>query len=141
MMRTYLKKFLIIALAALLCAATVGCGSEPPPEDGTPTPANLNGAFQCRGFGRFIFNGDGQTIEMKVTEELSEATGLPEGLNDGTYVFLFDGGLWRYDKADTLQVNIADTTYRMACVPGGTNEKKITLLSEDSRELIFTKDD
>ena len=141
MMKNRFIKLIILLSSLLLIFALAGCGSEPPPDDGTKEPAALNGEFECRGFGRFTFDGDGKTVGMKVTKELSDATDLPEGINDGTYVFLFDGGIWRYDKADTLQINIEDKTYRIACVPGGTNENRITLLSEGSRELAFIKDD
>lgn len=138
-MNMKLKKLIAILLAAFIAAALIGCGGEPPPDDGTQEPAALNGNFQCGGLGMFSFNGDGKTIGMKVTSELSSATGLPEGLNDGTYVFLFDGGIWRYDKADTLQIMTGDEIYRIACVPGGTGEGSIKLLGIGGEELVFIK--
>ena len=141
MMKNRLIKLIILLSALLLIFALAGCGSEPPPDDGTKEPAALNGEFECRGFGRFTFDGDGKTVGMKVTKELSDATGLPEGINDGTYVFLFDGGVWRYDKADTMQIMIGDNNYRINCVPGGSSENRIELRGANGEELVFIKDD
>ena len=136
-----MKKILVLLLSVLLTVTLIGCGSEPPPDDGSKEPPALNGAFQCRGYGRFVFNGDGKSIDMKVTKELADATGLPEGLNAGSYVFLFNGALWRYDRSDAVQITVKGENYRVNTLPGGTDEKRIELLTPDGKTFLFEKED
>lgn len=133
-----MKKILVLLLSVLLAAALFGCGKELPPDNGTNQPPALNGLYLCRGLGYLSFNGDGQTIEMKITEPF-ENTGLPEGINEGTYVFLFGNEKWRYDLAETLKITVDGKSYKVSSVPGETDETKITLLLENGDSVLFER--
>ena len=137
MMKSAKGKLLLIFSVLFILLSFSGCGSEPPPDDGTKEPPALNGTFTCAVYGHFAFNGDGESVDIKVTKKLSDATGLPEGISGGSYVFLFNGAKWRYDKADTMQIIIGRDIYRVTCVPGGTGENSIELRGKDGTDLMF----
>lgn len=108
MKKTALFIVLTIVLAVLL--STAACTKEQPPDDGTPAPKTLDGAYDSE-FGVFIFNGDGRSVVIGVTEELAAVTGLPAGSSEGSYVFLFRNEEWRRDMAETFRITIGDKAY------------------------------
>jgi hypothetical protein len=86
-----------------------------PPDPGTPVPDPHDGVFECV-HGTMTFNGDGKSIELSLSADLAEVTGLPEGVSSGTYRFL-SGDLpphgsveTRYDVAHELEITAGGKT-------------------------------
>ena len=75
--------------------------AEPDPHDGVFTSE----------YGTMTFNGDGESVTFDFSRELAEAAGLPGGEQSGTYVFLFQHGQWRYDKAERFRIAVSDVSY------------------------------
>ena len=138
-----MKRMLLILL--LLSAGLVllfsGCGRSLPPDDGSPEPPPLSGVFVSP-HGTLTFDGDGETVCFSFDEALADAAGLPAGDADGSYVFLFHGGLWRYDFAESFRLSCGEESYLFPNVHGKTNENTVVLVSpvENETELIFTKE-
>ena len=104
------NKFLIIPLMCILlfCAA---CGAKDmPPDSSLPEPDPHDGVFTSE-YGTMTFNGDGESVTVDFSRELAEAAGLPGGEQSGTYVFLFQHGQWRYDKAERFRIAVSDVSY------------------------------
>ena len=77
----------VLFLAVFLLAA---CGAkDTPPDSSLPEPNPHDGVFTSE-YGAMTFNGDGESITFDFTPELQEATGLPDGEQSGSYVFLSD---------------------------------------------------
>ena len=140
MMRIKLLPVLMLMLMLVLMPALAGCGGDPPPDNGTKEPPALNGTYLCEGLGYLSFNGDGRTIKTEITGP-SLIAGLPEGENEGTYVFLFRNEEWRYDLAETLRITVGEKSYEAANVHGVTNEKQIALLKENGEVALFVKEE
>lgn len=120
------RRFLL--LAAILLVFLAACGNDTPPDDGTPEPPAHEGVFTSE-YGSLIFNGDGESITFDFIPELAEATGLPDGEQSGTYVFLFQHGQWRYDKADRFRIAASDASYDFINDFTVTDENTIALQS------------
>ncbi|MBR5754491.1 MAG: hypothetical protein IKX97_01530, partial [Erysipelotrichaceae bacterium] len=58
-----------------------------PYEPDTPAPDPHTGTFVSE-YGTMTFNGDGKTVVLDIDGELAGLAGLPEGKNEGTYIFL-----------------------------------------------------
>ena len=104
------KILLLIPLLCvlLLCAA---CGAKDmPPDSSLPEPDPHDGVFTSE-YGTMTFNGDGESVTFDFSRELAEAAGLPGGEQSGTYVFLFQHGQWRYDKAERFRIAVSDVSY------------------------------
>jgi len=134
------NKFLIIPLMCILlfCAA---CGAkELPPDSSLPEPEPHNGVFTSE-YGTMTFNGDGESIIFDFTPELQEATGLPDGEQSGSYVFLFQHGQWRYDKAERFRITASDASYDFINDFTATDENTIVLQSPLNGEenILFIK--
>lgn len=134
------NKFLIIPLMCILlfCAA---CGAkELPPDSSLPEPDPHNGVFASE-YGTMTFNGDGESIIFDFTPELQEATGLPDGEQSGSYVFLFQHGQWRYDKAERFRITASDASYDFINDFTATDENTIVLQSPLNGEenILFIK--
>lgn len=134
------KKFIIILLMCILlfCAA---CGAkELPPDSSLPEPDSHNGVFTSE-YGTMTFNGDGESITFDFTPELQEATGLPDGEQSGSYVFLFQHGQWRYDKAERFRITASDASYDFINDFTATDENTIVLQSPLNGEenILFIK--
>ena len=109
---------LVIMCTALCVSGCSGTNPNPgnmPYEPDTPAPDPHDGVFESE-HGTMTFNGDGETVIIDFDAELSEKTGLPEGEQEGTYVFL-SGNLppngsvdVRYDVAHEVSITIGDTT-------------------------------
>lgn len=136
------KSSLLLYLLFLVLLAT-GCGGKDnPPEADTPEPAPLQGTY-TGDYGNLVFNGDGRTIVLNLTEEFAQATGLPAGESEGEFVFLFQHGEWRYDLAETMEITVDGTTVSLQNVHGSTDESQIVLLSpeeDSSQEIVFEKE-
>ena len=109
--RAALTGCLIIMILCCACA-----GSKPdnyPYEPDTPAPAPHDGVFASE-HGTMTFDGDGESIVIDFDSSLADLTGLPEGTQEGTYVFL-SGELpphgsipVRYDIAHELRITVGE---------------------------------
>ena len=134
------KKSLIIPLMCILlfCAA---CGAkDDPPDSDLPEPDPHNGVFASE-YGTMTFNGDGESVTFDFTPELQEATGLPGGEQNGSYVFLFQHGQWRYDKAERFRITASDASYDFINDFTETDENTIAIQSPLNGEenILFIK--
>ena len=135
------KAIVSIVFAALLLILLCACGrSDQPPDPGTPEPSAHNGVFASE-YGTMTFNGDGESVVFDFTPELQEATGLPDGEQSGTYVFLFQHGQWRYDKAERFRISAADVSFDFINNFTATDENTIALQSPLNGEetILFKK--
>ena len=80
------------------------------------------------------------SVRLKLSGELAEKTGLPEGENEGSYAFLFHNESWRYDLAEGLRITVGEVSLRFLTVPGSTNGRQVCFTLNDGTELKFTKD-
>ncbi len=128
----------VLLLAVFLLAA---CGAkDTPPDSSLPEPNPHDGVFTSE-YGTMTFNGDGESITFDFTPELQEATGLPGGEQSGSYVFLFQHGQWRYDKAERFRIAVSDTSYDFINVFTVTDENTIAIQSPLNGEetILFIK--
>ena len=137
MKKTVILIVLAIALLLLLCACG---GRDQPPDPGTPEPPAHDGVFTSE-YGTMTFNGDGESIIFDFMPELQEATGLPCGEQSGTYVFLFQHGEWRYDKAERFRISASDASYDFINDFTVTDENTIALQSplNGEKTILFKK--
>ena len=137
MKKTVVLIVLAISLLLLLCACG---GRNQPPDPGTPEPPAHDGVFTSE-YGTMTFHGDGESITFDFTPELQEATGLPGGEQNGTYVFLFQHGQWRYDKAERFRISASDASYDFINDFTVTDENTIALQSPINGEetILFKK--
>ena len=134
------KKFLMIPLLCILLFAAACGAKDTPPDSSLPEPDPHNGAFASE-YGTMTFNGDGESITFDFTPELAEAAGLPDGEQSGSYVFLFQHGQWRYDKAERFRIVAADASYDFINDFTVTDENTIALQSPLNGEetILFKK--
>ncbi len=135
-----MKKIFFIILTVLCCGIFASCSNDgAPPDDGTPWPDNLNGTFVSEDYGSLTFNGDGSSVVLELTEDGCLLTGLPEGKQECQYVFLFQRGSWRYDKAEDFRIMIGDEKYQFANCIGITASDTVAFCasSDPSKYLIF----
>ena len=137
MKKTVVLTALAISLLLLLCACG---GRDQPPDPGTPEPPAHDGVFTSE-YGAMTFHGDGESITFDFTPELQEATGLPCGEQSGTYVFLFQHGQWRYDKAERFRISASDASYDFINDYTVTDENTIALQSplNGEKTILFIK--
>ena len=133
----------IFALNVLLLAVFLlaSCGAkDTPPGSSLPEPDPHNGVFTSE-YGTMTFNGDGESITFDFTPELQEATGLPGGEQSGSYVFLFQHGEWRYDKAERFRISASDASYDFINDFTVTDENTIALQSplNGEKTILFKK--
>ena len=134
-----MKKTVILIAAAI--ALLTGCATEQPPAADYPEPPAHNGKFVSE-YGSMTFNGDGESVIIDFQQELADATGLPTGAAEGQYVFTFQQGMYRYDKADGFELIIGECSYSFLNNFQETNENRICVLSpcNSKSHLIFEKD-
>ena len=134
-----MKKTVILIAAAI--ALLTGCATEEPPLADSPEPPTHSGKFVSE-YGSMTFNGDGESVIIDFQQELADATGLPAGAAEGQYVFTFQQGKYRYDKADSFELIIGEFSYSFLNNFQETNENRICVLSpcDDKSNLIFEKD-
>ena len=136
------RYFLLLAVTVLsVLTFLAACGAKDlPPDPGTPDPPAHDGVFTGE-YGTMTFNGDGESITFDFTPELQEATGLPDGEQSGSYVFLFQHGQWRYDKAERFRITASDVSYDFINDFSMTDENTIALQSPLNGEetILFRK--
>ena len=134
-----MKKTVILIAAAI--ALLTGCATEQPPPADSPEPPAHSGKFVSE-YGSMTFNGDGESVIIDFQQELADATGLPTGAAEGQYVFTFQQGMYRYDKADSFELTIGECSYSFLNNFQETNENRICVLSpcNSKSNLIFEKD-
>ncbi len=152
-MKQKLKKGCLLLFALCLAGGVLGCsGSNPgnkPYDPDTPAPAAHDGVFVSE-HGNMRFNGDGIGIEIDFDRDLSELTGLPDGLQTGSYVFL-SGDLppngsvpVRYDTAHEMQISIGDQSavIRMgiASEDGSTAHVGVNTVTPERIPMLFYKE-
>ena len=143
---------LLVCAMQLLCSGCGVTGSNPgnmPYEPDTPAPAAHEGVFVSE-HGSMQFNGDGTTVLTDFDAVLSELTGLPEGAQTGTYVFL-SGDLpphgsmpVRYDTAHELQIDIGDQSavvdMGIAAADGKSAQAGVDTVTPDRIPMLFYAD-
>lgn len=131
----------IIFLATVAIALLTGCATEQPPAADSPEPPAHSGKFVSE-YGSMTFNGDGESVIIDFQSELAEATGLPTGAAEGQYVFTFQQGMYRYDKADGFDLIIGECSYSFLNNFQATNENIISVTSPIAEDemLQFIKD-
>lgn len=119
-----------------LCA----CTKDKPPEDGAPEPAALNGTFLGE-YGSLSFNGDGTTVTLDLTASGAEALALPYGETAANYVFLFHNEQWRYDKAETFRIILAEKPVSFRNALGQTDENTVAFYADAAGDqaVVFQK--
>ena len=134
-----MKKAVILLAAAIIFLT--GCATEQPPAADSPEPPAHTGSFVSE-YGSMTFNGDGESVVIDFQSELADATGLPTGAAEGQYVFTFQQGMYRYDKADSFKLTIGEFSYSFLNYFQETNENRICVLSpcDDKSTLVFEKD-
>lgn len=134
-----MKKAVILLAAAIIFLT--GCATEQPPAADSPEPPAHTGSFVSE-YGSMTFNGDGESVVIDFKSELADATGLPTGAAEGQYVFTFQQGMYRYDKADSFKLTIGEFSYSFLNYFQETNENRICVLSpcDDKSTLVFEKD-
>ncbi len=94
-----------------------------PPKADEPWPNPHSGVF-VSGNDTLWFNGDGVSISWHFAEGL-DSLGL---VGQGSYAFLFDGALWRYDAAERFDIISDDHQISFGLgVPGSCNDSVIYL--------------
>ena len=134
-----MKKAVILLAAAIIFLT--GCAAEQPPAADSPEPPANTGSFVSE-YGSMTFNGDGESVVIDFQSELADATGLPTGAAEGQYVFTFQQGMYRYDKADSFKLTIGEFSYSFLNYFQETNENRICVLSpcDDKSTLVFEKE-
>ena len=135
-----MKKLIIVLLCLCLACSFAACVNDGPPKEDTPDPPALSGVFEHQ-TDTMSFNGDGRSVELDISKEISELTGLPEGKSSGTYVFILQNGSYRYDKAEYFRIMLDEKTYQFYNDLGVTAEDTVAFnVDNDSRtELVFRK--
>lgn len=112
-----------------------------PPDDGTPEPMPHDGVFSSE-YGTMTFNGDGENLIFDFAPAFAKAAGLPAGENAGSYVFLFQHGQWRYDKAERFRIAVSDVSYDFINDFTQTDENTIAILSpiDGEAHILFVKE-
>ena len=143
-----MKKYILffVALMLLLCGCTDG-GNKPYEPD-TPAPAAHDGEFVSE-HGIMRFNGDGKSVGIEFDGYLAGLTGLPEGRNVGTYVFL-SGDLppngstpVRYDVAHELRITVGETSavinLGVAAEDGKSAQVGLNIVTPERIPLLFSE--
>lgn len=130
----------VIFLAAAAITLLTSCTTEQPPYADSPEPPAHSGKFVSE-YGIMTFNGDGESVIIDFQSELADATGLPTGAADGQYVFTFQRGMYRYDKADSFELTIGECSYSFLNNFQETNENIISVTSPvaENETLQFIK--
>ncbi len=119
------------------------CGrTNSPPDSETPEPELLSGDYASE-YGTMTFNGDGESIVLDLKPELAETMGLAEGVSEGRYEFLFSGGKYRYDKAETLRVTVGERQYEFLNHHGRASKAVLDLFVPtwgEGKDILFERE-
>ena len=134
------KLIAIFLMSVMVLLGLCACKTEKPPQEDTPAPPAHDGLF-VSDYGTLKFNGDGESVKVKITSELAKATDLPENEFDGTYAFTFHHNLWRYDKAERFRIAAPDASYDFINDFTATDENTIALQSplNGKETILFIK--
>jgi len=142
----------VLSAVLLLAGCSGGGGAQPdnyPYEPDTPAPAAHDGLFLSE-HGSMRFNGAGDRVEIDFDAELAKLTGLPEGPQEGTYVFL-SGDLpphgsfpVRYDTAHEMQISAGGVSVVLdagiASEDGSTGQVGVNVVTPERIPLLFHTD-
>ena len=144
---------LILSFFLYGCTQNVNPGNYPLEPDG-PAPNPHEGIFVSE-HGSLIFNGDGESITLKIDSQLEDLFELPAGEYSGTYVFL-SGDLppngsfpIRYDAAHELRIDldVNGTEYSkvfdvgIASEDGKSSTAGLNTVSPEKIPLLFDDED
>ncbi len=117
------------------------CADDRPPDDSSPSPEAHSGTFVNKDYGSLTFNGDGKSLDLNLTDSMSEITGIPAGEQNGTYVFLFHNESWRYDKAEYFRITVQNKNYRFRNTIGMTSTDTIAFYADSNSDkpAVFIK--
>ncbi len=138
---------ILLLLPALLLSGCFGPGRENIPyEPDTPAPAAHDGRF-VSDHGSMVFNGDGSSVELDFDETLAALTGLPEGAQAGSYVFLSGdlpphGSLpVRYDVAHELELTLGERSVvidmGLAAEDGSAGRVGVDVVTPERIPMLF----
>ena len=145
------RGLLLLLSAALLFCGGCGTAGEPeldnyPYEPDTPAPAAHDGVFVSE-HGSMRFNGDGESVVIDFDPYLAELTGLPEGEQEGTYVFLsgdlppFGSMPVRYDTAHEFALTVGEASVvidaGIASEDGRTAQVGVDVVTPERIPLLF----
>ena len=150
-MKKVVISIIILLLLCSACSHTVK-NENPgnyPYEPDTPAPAAHNGLFVSE-HGTMSFSGDGEKIVIDFDAELAKLTGLPEGEQEGTYVFL-SGNLppngsfpVRYDIAHEMQIKVGEKTVvldmGLAAEDGKSGQVGVNVVTPERIPMLFSED-
>lgn len=140
---------LTLFLCALLfcgCSLFIAKPDNKPYEPDTPAPSPHDGSFVSE-HGTMRFYGDGEKISFCFDEYLAKLCGLPEGEQEGTYVFL-SGDLpphgsipVRYDTAHELRITSGEVSVVIslgfASENGKTASSYLGMVTPERIPLLF----
>ena len=117
-----------LALVCLVLLLLSGCGGDDPPPADASEPPPHDGVFRgdC---GTMAFNGDGERVTVQFEDNFARQAELPLGECQGTYVFTFSHGQYRYDRAERFCIRIDGVDYSFQNDWQETNENVICLAS------------
>ena len=151
------KKATVLFIITVFILMLTGCSGGPvgetldnyPYEPDTPAPSAHEGTFSSD-HGTMTFTGDEQTIVIDFDKELAGLTELPEGEQQGTYVFL-SGDLpphgsfpVRYDTAHEMQITIGEKSsvidVGIAAEDGSTGQVGVGIVTPECIPMLFHVD-
>ncbi|MBQ1372270.1 MAG: hypothetical protein IIY70_05000 [Oscillospiraceae bacterium] len=148
-----MKKLFLFLTAALLLPGLCSCmgpGDDNRPfEPDTPAPPDHTGSFRSE-HGSMRFNGNGKNVIIDFDATLAKLSGLPEGEQTATYVFL-SGDLpphgsmpIRYDVAHELQICVGETAVNLdlgiAAPDGSGAQSGLNTVTSERIPLLFSAD-
>ena len=118
-----MKKILIILLSLLTLSGCIG--DKPPVVEAVKA---LDGEYVSP-IGSLCFNGDGDSVVLKLDEEYKEKLGYTS--EKGTYAFTIDHrGACDYDKANLFRIFIDDIEISFEMPIGETDFEQIVIFEE-----------
>ena len=147
------KGMLLIMILLLLCSGCFRTGKNENPgnypyEPDTPAPAAHDGFFVSE-HGTMSFTGDGEKVVIDFDAELAKLTGLPEGEQEGTYVFL-SGNLppngsfpVRYDIAHEMRITTGEKSVvidmGLAAEDGKSGQVGVNVVTPERIPMLFSE--
>lgn len=151
-----MKRILCLIFVLLFALTLAGCEADDPPPDldnhpyepDTPAPAAHDGVFVSE-HGSMTFTGDGETVVIDFDAELAALTGLPEGKQEGSYVF-FSGDLpphgkmpVRYDTAFEIDITVGEAAseIQLGILENGSAMSGTNVVTPERIPFLFYADD
>lgn len=135
-----IRRIIPIIMLAVFLLGSAACIQDGPPKEDTPAPSPLNGRFVYMD-SSMVFNGDDISIDIDISTELAGVTGLPQGKSSGTYVFIYQNGKYRYDKAEYFRIMTGGKTYQFRNSVSLTDQSIIAFYNDSvsNTAVIFRK--